>query len=67
MNKKVEVQFRMERLIHDLVAAKEQEGADRREGGRLSSGGRSKGAPTDGSLEAVHEDDDCEALKKDFV
>jgi len=57
----------MERLIHDLVAAKKQEGVERRDLGelRLSSGGRSKGARTDGSLEEVLEDDNREG--KDFV
>ena len=57
----------MERLIHDLVAAKKQEGVERRDLGelRLSSGGRSKGARTDRSLEEVPEDDNREG--KDFV
>ena len=68
VNKKVEVQFRMERLIHDLVAAKKNAGTVRSGGDRASSGGGSKGAPTDGSREEVLlDDDDIELYKEDFV
>ena len=67
VNKKVEVQFRMERLIHELVAAKKKAGAARSGEDRASSGGRSKGAPTEGTLEEVLEDDDGEELQEDFV
>jgi len=61
----------MDRLIHDMVAAKKTEnsnaGAARSGEDRASSGGRSKGAPTEGSLEEVLEDDDDVEFKEDFV
>ena len=67
VNKKVEVQFRMDRLIHELVAAKKKAGAAQGGEDRAPSGERSKGQPSEGSLKELLGDDGDEEYNEDFV